>query len=299
MLPIINQVKREYFDWRTWDYLHRSMKKHTDKSKMRSIEIEPNPLPYLNKPGITFSFDDSFRVNDWYTYGKDLFGFYDVKVSFNINAFHHYENEREHTQAEIDMLLDLQAHGHEIAHHGFQHKNAVSYSEEVGIENWIEDEVERLFHWMEKQSHSITGEKFKRPVTFVYPKFSYDEQTMKAIVPKYFKVARGHKKGNNLTPMNHTGFVPSICIDSHYLKNPKNIKKILKFVKESGKNLIFTCHSILPNHVKWEGFGWDMDEHAKNWRVSPHTINEIINEAKKGRLGILYYIRSCRSSIIH
>lgn len=280
MKSIINELKRQYFDWRTWDYLHRSMKKQTEKHK--KVKSESNSsIPYLNKPGITFSLDDSFRVKDWYTYGKDLFGYYDIKVSFNINAFHHYENEREHSQTEIDMLIDLQSNGHEIAHHGFKHKDAVTYSEQVGIRNWIEDEVERMFDWMEKQTHSKTGEKFKKPVTFVYPKFSYNEQTLQELVPKYFKVARAHQKGNNLTLMNHTGYVPSICIDSHYLNNPRNIKKVLKFVKENGGNLILTCHSILPEEVAWEEFGWEMDEHAKKWRVSPSTIKYIINEAKK------------------
>ncbi|NHC43330.1 DUF2334 domain-containing protein [Bacillus sp. MM2020_1] len=280
MKSIINLLKRQYFDWRTWNYLYQDMKKQTKKLGTFKSEPKSMSIPYLNKPGITFSMDDSFRVNDWYTYGKELFGFYDVKVSFNINAFHHYDGQREHSQSEIDMLLDLQSNGHEIAHHGFMHEDAVKYSEEFGLKKWIENEIEELFDWMEKRSHSKTGERFKRPVTFVYPKFSYNEKTLKEIVPKYFKVARGHRKGNNLTPNNHSGFAPSICIDSHYLANPKNIKKVLKYVKNSGGNLVLTCHSILPDDVEWGDFGWEMDEHAKRWRVSPKVIQVIINEAK-------------------
>jgi peptidoglycan/xylan/chitin deacetylase (PgdA/CDA1 family) len=280
MKKIITLLKRQYFDWRTWNYLYQDMKKQTKMFGSVKSDSKPTPIPYLNKPGITFSMDDSYRVHDWYTYGKDLFGYYDVKVSFNINAFHHYEDEREHTQSEIDMLLDLQSNGHEVAHHGYKHKDAVDYSRKVGLKKWIKDEIEGLFDWMEKQSHSKTGERFKKPVTFVYPKFSYNEQTLKEIVPKYFKVVRGHRRGNNLTPNNHIGFAPSICIDSHYLVNPRNIKKVLKYVKKSGGNLILTCHSILPDDIEWEEFEWEMDEHAKKWRTSPKVIEYIIKEAR-------------------
>lgn len=277
MKLIIFQLFRHYFDWRTWDHLYREMKKQMKKQNKPSIST----IPYINKPGITFSIDDSFRVNDWYRYGKELFGFYDVKVSFNINAYHHYEGKREHTQSEIDMLIDLQANGHEIAHHGFNHENAVNYSEQFGMKRWIKDEIENLFNWMDKQSHSKTGEKFKKPVTFVFPSFSYDKQTIEEVVPEYFKIARGHRKGSNITPLNHTGFAPSVCIDSHYLSNPKNIKRVIKLLKNYGGNLILSCHSILPEDVSWKEFGWEMDDHAMKWRVSPKTLNYIITEAKK------------------
>lgn len=279
MDSILHKLKREYFDWRTWNFFYGNMKKNTERQT--NIEKKQESLtPYISKPGIAFSFDDSFRVNDWHRYGKEMFGFYDVKVTFNINAHHHYEGQREHSQNEIDMLIDLQANGHEIAHHTFYHHNAVEYSEKKGIHKWVKDEIEALFDWIEQQSHSKTSEKFKRPVTFVFPGFSYNEQTINELVPKYFNIVRGGFKGNYLTPMQHTGFAPSVCIDGHYLYNPKNIKKILKFVKGIGCNLILTGHSILPEEVNWEEFGWPMDEHAKKWRISPKVIQSIINEAK-------------------
>src|SRR5690625_4202226 len=138
MNTLLNRLKKEYFDWRTWKFINQNMKEQTKKG----LQITRDS--HLNKPGIAFAFDDSFRVNHWYTFGKELFGFYDVNVTFNINAFHHYEDKREHTQSEIDMMLELQAMGHEIAHHGFKHKNAVEYSRKVGVNKWIEDEIEPL-----------------------------------------------------------------------------------------------------------------------------------------------------------
>jgi sugar phosphate isomerase/epimerase len=278
MSSILYKLKREFFDWRTWNYFYKNMKNNTEK--IAGTFKTDTLTPYLNKPGIAFSFDDSFRVNDWYKFGKELFGFYDVRVTFNINAHHHYEGQREHTQKEIDMLLELQSNGHEIAHHGYNHEDAVEYSKQMGINNWIKDEIDTLFDWMEGQSHSKTGEKFRRPVTFVFPRFNYNDETLKALVPKYFKIARGGFKGNYLTSINHTGFAPSICIDGHYLYNPRNINKVLKFAKKMGCHLILTCHSILPEEVQWEEFGWPMDDHEKRWRNSPKVIQGIINTAK-------------------
>ncbi|UTR10564.1 polysaccharide deacetylase family protein [Evansella sp. LMS18] len=281
MIPAMSRLKKEYYDWRTWNYFYRNIKKQPNIAP-KTIS---RPVPYLKKPGIAFSFDDSFRVNDWYKYGKNMFGFYDVKVTFNVNAFHHYEDNREHSQKEIDMLLDLQANGHEIAHHGYNHKNAVEYSDQMGLNQWIEDEIISLFDWLEKQSHSSTGEKFKKPVTFAFPYFSFNEQILTELVPKYFKIARGHFfNGQYLTPAEHSGFGPSICIDSHYLSNPKNIAKVINFVKETNYNLILTCHSILPDEVNWGEYGWPMDEHAKRWRTSPKVIKSIINEVRKNDL---------------
>ncbi|MFS0861490.1 polysaccharide deacetylase family protein [Fredinandcohnia sp. 179-A 10B2 NHS] len=251
------------------------------KNGVRSKELASEFTPYLNKPGIVFSFDDSFRVQDWYKYGRELFGFYDVKVTFNVNAFHHYEGKRELSQSEIDLLIDLQSYGHEIAHHGYNHRNAVDYVNQLGVKKWIQDEIIALFDWLNKQAHSVTGEKFKKPVTFAFPYFRYNDSILEEIVPTYFRIARGHLRGNYLSQNNLTGFAPSICIDSHYLINKKNIKKVINFVKKSGSNLILTCHSLLPEDVGWERFGWEMEKHEQRWRTSPEIIEFIINEAKK------------------
>ncbi|MFF3022044.1 polysaccharide deacetylase family protein [Gottfriedia sp. NPDC057948] len=249
---------------------------------------EEDEVPFVNKPGIAFSFDDSFRVEQWYKYGMDLFGYYDINVTFNINAFHHFEGEREHNQKEIDLLLELQANGHELAHHGLKHKNAKSYINEYGLSKWIENEIESLFKWLEKQSHSKTKERFKLPVTYSFPFAACNDEMINEIVPKYFKVVRGHSSADHLTPFNHTGFAPAICIDSIFLKNKKYIKRILRVVKKTGLNLILMSHSILPEDVKWKDFGWgEESELAGTWRTSPKMIEEIIKEAKA--LGLEFY----------
>jgi peptidoglycan/xylan/chitin deacetylase (PgdA/CDA1 family) len=251
----------------------------------RIIKDMKQRIPYLDKPGIAFSFDDSFRVNDWYKYGKELFGYYDVKVTFNINAFHHFEERREHSQEEIDRLIELQSNGHEIAHHGYRHQKAVKYSNENGVGKWIEEDIIALLDWMGKQSHSQTKEKFKKPVSFAYPGSSYNERTTSALVPQYFKIVRGHVFGDHLTLFGHTGFAPSLCIDRNHLTNLNYIKKAMRVAKQTGKNLIFMCHSILPEEINWDDFGWGQGaKEAGEYRISPKMIQAIIREARKNDL---------------
>lgn len=267
-----------------WYYggIINEMENINDKFKYKKTKIQEHLSPYINKPGIAFSFDDSFRVNQWYKYGKEMLGYYDVKVTFNINAFHHFEGQREHTQEEIDLLLELQANGHEIAHHGYKHQNANQYSIEHGLSNWIEDEIKPLFHWMENQAHSKTNEKFKQTVSFALPYSEYTEEHIKELIPKYYKIVRGHLFEDNLIPFNYTGFAPSICVDSKFLKDIKYIKKIMKMAKKTGNNLIFMCHSIIPEEINWMDFGLGEDAmEAGEWRISPNTLQAIIQEAKK------------------
>ncbi|WP_056469442.1 polysaccharide deacetylase family protein [Bacillus sp. FJAT-25509] len=281
---ITNYYKRKYWRRLTIDIKNNN----TDSSKELS---DKRSIPFINKPGIAFSFDDSFRVNDWYKYGKDMFGYYDVKVTFNINAFHHHEGKREHTQEEIDKIIELQSMGHEIAHHGFNHQNAANYVNENGLSTWIENEIKALFSWIENQAHSKTKEKFKKTVSFAFPYSSYNESIVSEITPKYFKVVRGDLRNNKLVSFNHTGFVESICIDNIKLDGANSIKEILKIAKDAGKNIIFMCHSILPDEVDWNDFGWDeKSEESGKWRVSTKTMQTIINEAKK--LDLEFYTTS-------
>lgn len=286
---MFNFLKKGFYNWRYWDNLYRNMRKqiNTLTTKGRNQLL----LPYINKPGIVFSFDDSYRINDWNKYGKDIFGYYDVRVTFNINAIHHFEANRMHTQNEIDMLLELQANGHEIAHHGYKHRKATDYSNEFGLHKWIEDEIVPLFQWMENQSHSKTKERFKKPVSFVFPHFVYKDDNVKELIPKYFKIARGHLDKDNLSSFNHTGFAPSICLDAYYSSNLYYVKKMMKIARKAGRNLIITCHSILPEEIDWDNFGWgEESKKSGTWRTTPEVIQTLIKEARK--MGLEFYTTS-------
>ncbi len=247
-------------------------------------------IPYINKPGLALTFDDGFRIDHWYKYGlgkendRNLFGYYDVKATFNINAFHEYEN-RLFNQEEIDHMLELQHNGHEIANHGYKHKNAIEYTKKYGQARWIEDEVLALNHWMNKQEHSITKEKFKQPVSFIYPYSLYSDNLTNAIVPNYFKICRGDKFQPDLLELSSfecEGVVPALCIDYINLPHIMFIKSALKLAKKTGRNLIIMCHSILPKEKVWSEYNWGEEStQAGKYRISPKNLSYVIKQAKK------------------
>ncbi|WEG11502.1 polysaccharide deacetylase family protein [Pullulanibacillus sp. KACC 23026] len=269
-----------YHDWRHINYLSQLVKQQQATSSLGEFKVK-----YLNKPGIAFSFDDSFRVDGWYDTLRELFGYYDIKATFNVNAFHHFEGQREHTQEEIDKLIELQAHGHEIAHHTFKHNNSVDYTNLHGVQAWITDEIEPLFNWLENQQHSVTEEKFKRPVTFAFPYYRKDERTIEGISPKYFKAVRGGGHNELVIPFNKTGYIPSLGIDQINLSHPRFLKNLLKEIKQTEKNLVFTCHSVLPKHIDWDSFDYGEEAlDAGKYRITPETLEFVIKEAKKNDL---------------
>lgn len=275
-MNVLRRIKR---DLKMFIKIKKIEKTYKEKSNEFNKEIS-----YVNKPGIVLSFDDSLRIKHWDTYGKDLFGFYNVKATFNINAMLPFVN-RLHNQEEIDMLIELQHNGHELVHHGFSHKDAVKYSSENGEEKWIQHDIELLINWMENQKHSITNEKMKKPVSFAFPYSSYNKHIVNMLIPKYFKVCRGHFNKNeyhDLVPFEQSGFVPSICIDSNILPDIRLIKPVLQLAKRSGNNVIFMCHSILPEEVNWKDFNWGQASlEAGEYRISPKSLIYIIEEARK------------------
>jgi peptidoglycan/xylan/chitin deacetylase (PgdA/CDA1 family) len=281
-ITIIKDITRptriKYYERKKWSSLVKTV-----KLQKKSNNVNQN-IKYINKPGICFSFDDSFRVDGWYDEVKRLFGYYDIRATFNVNAYHHFEGQREHTQEEIDKLLELQADGHEIAHHTLKHYNAVKYINKRGFDQWINDEIDPLFNWLEKQRHSKTSESFKRPVSFAFPYFSANEKSTQRLVPNVFKVVRGGIS-QILTPFNATGFIGSIDIDRNILPNPKYIKKILQHIKETGKSAIFTCHSVIEDHIQFDEENMEEDEiKSMKYRINPKTLELIIHEAKKNDL---------------
>lgn len=282
---MINILKRVARDYRILSTIKKMEKVYSAISNNEKVQI-----PYINKPGIALTFDDGFRIDHWYDYGlgkisnKNIFGYYDAKATFNINAFHEYEN-RFHNQEEIDHMLELQHYGHEIANHSYKHVNALSYIKEYGQDAWVENEVLALNNWMNEQEHSITKEKFKEPVSFVYPNSLYNDNTTKALVPKHFKVCRGvmfKEDLRGLVSFESQGLIPSICIDFINLPDTRVIKLALKLAKKTGKNLVIMCHSILPKEKAWSDYNWGEESaESEKYRISPKSLCYVINQAKK------------------
>jgi peptidoglycan/xylan/chitin deacetylase (PgdA/CDA1 family) len=285
---LINPLIKRVNSWRKTRRIINAMKFENNGFTLRSND---KLVKYISKPGIALTFDDGYRVSHWYKYGlgkengySGIFGYFDVKATFTINALHQFENRRELNQKEIDMLLELQSNGHELAHHGYGHKNAVEYVKNHGGRDWIAHEIIPLFEWMGYKKHSKTGEKFKVPVSYAYPGSRCNAET-NILLKDYFAIIRGHQKGNNLAGFESRGFCPSICIDVNYFPYISHVKKIINCAKKSNMNLVLMCHSILPDHVSWDDFGWGEDIYGeRNYRISPNSLKYIIKKARRSNL---------------
>lgn len=286
LIKLIKRIKRRAVNIHEVKKMCKYVESNSEVSYKSGNE---DKVKFISKPGIALTFDDGFRVTHWYKYGlgkekgfDDIFGYFDVKSTFNINALHAFENRRELNQNEIDMLLEIQANGHEIAHHGYAHENADKYTKDFGVKKWIDDDILPLMQWMEKQKHSISKHRFKVPISFAYPGSKYNYYTNKALGDNDFKIYRAHLSDSNLAEFGHEGFCPSICIDINYFSSISNIKYLMKFAKRKNRNLVLMCHSILPEEVDWNSFGWGKESELDGkYRISPESLKYIIKEARK------------------
>lgn len=241
-------------------------------------------IKYINKPGIALTFDDSFRIRHWYKYGigenrwyKNIFGFYNIRSTFNINAINQFESSRELNQSEIDMLIDIQSNGHELASHGYSHKNAVDYVKYYGADKWYNDEIKEMNEWISDKKHSKNGKKIKKFVSFAYPYSQYSDITNSLLENNGFVIYRAYKNDFLFLNCEHKGLTPSVCIDKKLLKRKIRILRLLKEAKRESKNIVLMCHSILPNRVKWDSFGFGKESVKDGeYRISPGMLKFII-----------------------
>lgn len=120
------------------------------------------------------SFDDQY-VTEWYAQ-RALFGRYNVQATFFIT------NPDSLTSAEVEMLKALESDGHEIASHGAKHVNALNYTEEHGLEAYIQNEIIPSVKSLQKLGFT--------PVTFAYP-YGANSRTIDHELLKYFYLLRG------------------------------------------------------------------------------------------------------------
>jgi hypothetical protein len=83
--------------------------------------------------GLALSFDD-YDVDGWYSL-REMFQLYDARVTFFVSSFHVLYPEH------IAKLHQLEKDGHAIEYHSTNHDYADTYTAELGVERYIEDEI--------------------------------------------------------------------------------------------------------------------------------------------------------------
>src|SRR5689334_21041531 len=84
-------------------------------------------------PGLALSFDDAY-VQEWFN-ALPVFARYDVRATFYICYI------RRLVLQQVNMIHGLARMGHEIGFHSDNHLNAVTTSDEIGIDGYMARDV--------------------------------------------------------------------------------------------------------------------------------------------------------------
>ena len=125
--------------------------------------------PGTSHAGIALTFDDD-TVDKWFA-ARSIFQKYNAHVTFFVSNFASLD------QSEIDKLKILQADGHEIAYHGYNHVDEVDYIAENSLNEYLNDEIIRGINLMRSKGFD--------PVDFAYP-FGSDNPSARTALSGYF-----------------------------------------------------------------------------------------------------------------
>ena len=185
------------------------------------------------KAGVAFTFDDN-SVNEWYSQ-RSLFQKYNIHATFFISKPHFLDS------MQIAQLKTLAADGHEIACHGYQHKNALNYQPE----DYINQEVKPALQKMRDLGFD--------PTAFAYP-FGTSTSELDSIMLNYFKIIRKATYNISDTTIdqyseiyansNNYRIVNAMGIDYNYNISPENFETGIKRALKNGETLLVYAHII-------------------------------------------------------
>jgi peptidoglycan/xylan/chitin deacetylase (PgdA/CDA1 family) len=107
-----------------------------------------------NRAGVALTFDDA-HIDEWYEMG-DVLAEYGARATFFVARFHRLSDD------ENRKLHELYEAGHAIESHGVNHKDALEFSRERSVQEYVDEEVIPSLEAMRADGFS--------PTTFAYPK---------------------------------------------------------------------------------------------------------------------------------
>ena len=204
-------------------------------------------LEVSNGKRVNISFDDGVSLESLHA-NLDLLESYNVKVTYFVSNI-------ELILTQVDKLNDLVDAGHEIGVHGYNHFGAISYIEEHGLNNWLQDEVLRPKYVLDSLGINTT--------TFSYPGGSRSIDTDQ-ILMQYFSKVRGFKNDYDyFTPSNDSFLIEGFSIDSHNF----DLSKISLAFNElkNGETLFLATHMIR-----------DFDSNDGTWYILRSNLDAIL-----------------------
>jgi PKD repeat protein len=181
------------------------------------------------RAGIAITFDDAF-VDDWYAL-RGMLQQSNAHVTFFVSDYGDLE------ETEIEMLRTLQADGHEIGYHGFNHLDATDYLLNHTVNEYINNEIMNGLTEMQADGFLISD--------FSYPHGYGNENTrLTAALQQYFI----HMRSTNRGPIYYNPGSNSPVIyaqgidDTTYGQSLNDIYDAISVAKENNQVVVFYSH---------------------------------------------------------
>ncbi|MFT3948498.1 MAG: polysaccharide deacetylase family protein [Agriterribacter sp.] len=187
------------------------------------------------RSGVVFTFDDTF-VDEWYSLNNVVPKKYNWKATFFVTAISSMTN------AQKTKLRYLQAYGHEIGGHGYQHLNAAEYIRNNDAASYINTEITPML--------KVMRENGLRVQSFAYPYGGRNKST-DSLLLRYFSMLRGTTSYNFIENIQDLGcyynfdaskLVLGVGIDKIYNTPTDYLISLLKYAKANNKIVIFYGH---------------------------------------------------------
>jgi peptidoglycan/xylan/chitin deacetylase (PgdA/CDA1 family) len=224
--------------------------------------------------GIVFTFDD-ISINEWYEH-RDLFQKYTIRATFFISNLHELDSNI------ISKLKILESDGHEIACHGYEHKNAMDYQDP---NDFVNQEVMQALQKLQDIGFEITS--------FSYP-YGSSTSVLDSILLNYFKTIRKATYNKQKTTIdkypeiyaNNSNYrvVNAMGLDHNYKISPENFEIGLKKALKNKEILIVYAHIIntsKENYTVHPDYLEKLFLICKKHHIKPMTMNEMYRYFQK------------------
>ena len=223
----------------------------------------------FNQGGYILSFDDNY-IHNWYKISS-LLDKYKCKATFFVSGFGYLDNES------INILLELQNKGHEIALHTLNHKSAIKYLLKSDLNNYIQYEINP-----ELDSMNFYG---FNPKTFSYP-YGDNNVMMDSVLLEKFELLRDvtnsqrhfysmfFKEYDQLDEIfitnKSSNVIKGLGIDKNYNVSINDINKIFNRLSKNNEMVIFYCHN--PVKKAYKKFQIEID-YLENFLILANEYN--------------------------
>jgi peptidoglycan/xylan/chitin deacetylase (PgdA/CDA1 family) len=233
------------------------------------VEETKSPTKVASETGgVVLTFDDDY-VEDWKKADMKLRD-YSWKATFCVCRIGIMNRDR------IQILQDFQNYGHEIAGHGANHVNTLSYIAANGFQKFYDDEIIPMMDKMKDNGLNITS--------FAYPYGIRDKDTDDQLF-KTFNVLRGTTYGawipeSQSCYYDHSKMVLGLGIDNSYDHfSMPYILDLLAYANRNHKILILYSHK--PVEVVTADYQTKMEnlvsicKYVKNNHMHFYTLSDL------------------------